>query len=203
MLQEPGAQGSDDRARRMRARAPCEQARLAAATTIIERIAGAPHGRRPPASLPPAARLPQRHRSTCLTRQTRAPRIRHLRNRPRRRPPGVVSDRSAALLCRGCENSQRACGRPIRGEWQALRGRSRGGAPTRGHARIAAGRDDFHNCWSRAVPTVGRRSQIVLLNNDAEVAAGFRNPCASSTRVGVSRDGRGWSYCHNTRLRAC
>ena len=39
---------------------------------------------------------------------------------------------------------------------------------------------------------------VVLLDTDAEGAAGFRTPCASSTR-----DGRRLSCCHNTRLGAC
>ena len=41
---------------------------------------------------------------------------------------------------------------------------------------------------------------LVLLNTDAEAAAGFLNPCASSTRVGGPRDGRRLSCCHDTRL---
>jgi len=44
---------------------------------------------------------------------------------------------------------------------------------------------------------------VVLLDTDAEGAAGFRTPCASSTRVGGPRDGRRLSCCHNTRLGAC
>ncbi|MGZ6638835.1 MAG: hypothetical protein ACXVII_39035, partial [Solirubrobacteraceae bacterium] len=32
---------------------------------------------------------------------------------------------------------------------------------------------------------------------------GFRNPCASSTRVGGPRDRRRLSCCHNTVLGAC
>ena len=43
---------------------------------------------------------------------------------------------------------------------------------------------------------------VVLLDTDAEGAAGFRTPCAS-TRVGGARDGRRLSCCHNTRLGAC
>jgi hypothetical protein len=41
---------------------------------------------------------------------------------------------------------------------------------------------------------------FVLLNTAAEVVAGFRNPCASSTRVGGPCDGRRLSCSHNTRL---
>jgi hypothetical protein len=43
---------------------------------------------------------------------------------------------------------------------------------------------------------------FVHLDTDAGVAAGFRNPCARSPQVGVPCDGRGLSYCHNTRLGA-
>jgi hypothetical protein len=43
---------------------------------------------------------------------------------------------------------------------------------------------------------------LVHLDIDVEVAAGFRNPYASRTRVGGPRDDRRLSCCHNTRLGA-
>jgi hypothetical protein len=56
---------------------------------------------------------------------------------------------------------------------------------------------------TQSTPVRATLSPFVLLNSDAGVAAGFRNPCASSTRVGGPRDGRRLSCCHNTGLGAC
>jgi hypothetical protein len=59
---------------------------------------------------------------------------------------------------------------------------------------------------SRMQPSGNRGGALLLvvhLHTNAGVAAGFRNPCASSTRVGGPRDGRRLSRCRNTGLGAC
>jgi hypothetical protein len=53
----------------------------------------------------------------------------------------------------------------------------------------------------RLVPP--RLARFVHLDTDVEVAAAFRNLCASSTRGGGPRDGRRLSCSHNTGLGAC
>ena len=82
---------------------------------------------------------------------------------------------------------------PYRSAWA-------GGVPTRNSRRLVARLPSF---GVDAVVSRRRRdgSSLSLLNSDVEVAAGFPNPCASSTRVGRPRDGRRLSCCHNTRLR--
>ena len=101
--------------------------------------------------------------------------------------------------------SLRSCFRPETG---ASRRRANadalpGIASTRLDTHLAAGWNDFHNPRMNGVSTVARLVEIALLDTDAGVAAGFRNPCASSTRVGAPGDGPRLSCCHYTRLGAC
>jgi hypothetical protein len=59
-------------------------------------------------------------------------------------PPGVVSDRSVALLCRGCASRRCACCRLGPRRLASAPGcRLRGGAAAAVHADVAAGPDDL------------------------------------------------------------
>jgi len=73
----------------------------------------------------------------------------------------------------------------------------------RSNSQLSPPRRQTSKFWGDAVVSRRRRdgSSSSLLNSDVEVAAGFPNPCASSTRVGRPRDGRRLSRSHNTRLR--
>ena len=100
------------------------------------------------------------------------------------RPGHAGLSKHLAVSAAAAASPRRAAPRPTR---RLRRGSSTCGPPGR--------------CSSLA--SALRRLVVVHLDTDAGVTAGFRNPRASSTRVGGPRDSRLLSCCHNTGLRAC
>jgi len=160
-----------------------------------------------------ASRLSPRRWPGRRGRETRMRSCRRLRARDRKRGKGIATPEQprepkqswrAQTRTPGCGRLQkrRSVCSTVDFEQARKTVHTHGGDPRlrwRRRLRPSVPRGERAVCRRRA----RRRSVVVHLSTDAEVAVGFRNPCASSARVDGTSDGQRLSCCHNTRFGAC